>query len=481
MQKPDHVFERDAEWVDLTAFASRAGAGATLGIVTGRPRQGKSYLLQALTAELDGLYFAASRETEALALRAFTDAVIAFTGGAARGPFRDWADAVSHVFGLMRDRPVPIVLDDFPYLMRTTSSLPSILQRELAPGGSGRASTARLLLCGSAPPAAAGRGPLRGLASLDLVVRPFGYRDAARFWNIGDPRLAAMTHAIVGGTPAYGRGFTDGDGPTSLADFDAWVVRTVLNPRGALFREARHLLAEETAARNPAVYHSVLAAVAEGHGTPAGIAEHVGRRSSEIAHPLSVLESSALLSREPDALRAGRPTYRITEPLVLFYEAVMRRHWARLELGRGAELWPALRPTFEGRVMGAQFAELCRDFARERGDAVFGETPRTVGRAVVSDGQNRERIQVDVVVMGRWGPNERARILSLGEARWDQVMDEADLARLSRARELLEARGFDVEDCVLACYGAAGFAAPLRERAANERVELIDLERLYAG
>jgi hypothetical protein len=481
MQKPDHVFDRDAEWDDLSAFASRAGDGAALGIVSGRPRQGKSYLLQALTSELGGLYFAANRETEALALRAFTDAVIEHTGDPARAPFRDWADAVSHLFGRMRDRPVPVVIDDFPFLMRTTSSLPSILQRELGPGGSGRGSAARLLLCGSAPPAAAGQGTLRGLAGLEVVVLPFGYRDAARFWNIADPRLAAMTHAIVGGTPAYGRAFTDGDAPASLADFDAWVVRTVLNPRGALFREARSLLAEETAARNPAVYHAVLAAVADGHGTPAGIADHVGRRSSEIAHPLSVLESSALLAREPDALRAGRPTYRITEPLVAFYEAVMRRSWAQLELGRGAELWPALRRTFEGRVMVPHFAELCRQFARERGEALFGETPRTVGRAVVSDGQNRERIPVDVVVTGRWGPNERARVLSLGEARWDQVMDEPDLARLSRARDLLAARGFDVEDCVLACYGAAGFAAPLRERAATERIELLDVERLYAA
>src|SRR5262249_47625987 len=163
------------------------------------------------------------------------------------------------------------------------------------------------------------------------------------------------------------------------------------------------------------------------------------RQSSEIAHPLHVLDDCALLAREPDVLRAGRPTYRITEPLVTFYEAVMRREWAQLEIGRGARLWPALRQTFESQGMGPPVEELCRQFALERGDTVFGEIPRTVGHGVVSDGQNRAQIQIDVVVMGRSAPSEPARILSLGEAKWGQVMDDSHVARLSRARDLLAA------------------------------------------
>ena len=47
----------------------------------------------------------------------------------------------------------------------------------------------------------AGQAPLRGRASLELLVRPLGYRDAARFWNADDPELAVLLHAVVGGTP----------------------------------------------------------------------------------------------------------------------------------------------------------------------------------------------------------------------------------------------------------------------------------------
>lgn len=53
----------------------------------------------------------------------------------------------------------------------------------------------------------AGSAPLRGRASLELVMQPFGYRDAARFWGADHPRLAALLHAIVSGTPAYRREF----------------------------------------------------------------------------------------------------------------------------------------------------------------------------------------------------------------------------------------------------------------------------------
>jgi len=48
VQKPQHIFGRDAEWAGLASFATDARPGATLGVVSGRRRQGKSYLLQAL-------------------------------------------------------------------------------------------------------------------------------------------------------------------------------------------------------------------------------------------------------------------------------------------------------------------------------------------------------------------------------------------------------------------------------------------------
>jgi hypothetical protein len=77
---------------------------------------------------------------------------------------------------------------------------------------------------------------LRGRASLELVLRPLGYAEAARFWDITDPHLALLVHSIVGGTPAYRRQFVRDDAPSSLEDFDDWVARAVLHPDRPLMR-----------------------------------------------------------------------------------------------------------------------------------------------------------------------------------------------------------------------------------------------------
>jgi hypothetical protein len=481
------VFDREREWQALTAFAADPGGRATLGVVSGRRRQGKSFLLQALASEAGGLYFAATEATEAESLRLFTDALIRHTREPVDTPFRDWNDAIRYVLRHFTGAPTIVVLDEFPFLSRVSPALPSIIQRELGPGGAGFGSSVRLVLCGSAMSAMggllSGRAPLRGRAGLELVVQPFRYRDAAAFWSIADPRLALKVNAVVGGTPAYGREFVRSDSPVGPDDFDAWIRRTVLSPQTPLFREARYLLAEETDIREPAIYHSVLAAIASGHATNGGIAGYIGRRSDELSHPLTVLEDAALIVREPDMFRGGRPAYRITEPLITFYEAVMRPRWSELELGLAEAVWQAAQRAFSAQVAGPHFETVCRSFATMAGASLFGELPAGVGHGTVNDSGERTQIQVDVAVLAAPAPDEPRRILSLGEAKWGEVMSVRHLTRLARARDLLAAKKYDTSGTILACYSAAGFDRELREQAkrAPGRVLLIGPEDLYAA
>jgi uncharacterized protein len=479
--KPARLFDRDAEWRGLASFATDARPGATLGVVSGRRRQGKSFLLQALAGVTDGIYFPALELTEAVSLRLFSDALIRFTGSPVPF-FRDWLDAIPYLFRVTSERAVPVVIDEFPFLVKASPELPSAIQRELGPGGSGGASRARLLLCGSAMSVMggllSGRAPLRGRAGLELMIHPFGYRDAARFWGITDPALAVLLHSVVGGTPAYRRELVRDDAPSELGDFDAWVVRTVLNPQTPLFREARYLLVEETEIRDPSLYHSVLSAVAEGNSTSGGIASYVGRKANEIAHPLRVLEDSRLLVKEPDLFRQGRATYRIAEPLITFYQAIMSRDWARLELGDGATIWRNAQPRFLSQIVGGHFETICRDYAITADPEVFGGLPAEAGVGVVADPANRNQIQIDVAVLAPAEHGQPRKILSLGEAKWDRVMDQRHVERLRRARDLLTVKGFDTRDTVLACYSGAGFHPDLAADRPGD-VRLIGLGQIY--
>jgi hypothetical protein len=71
-------------------------------------------------------------------------------------------------------------------------------------------------------------------------------------------------------------------------------------------------------------------------------------------------------------------------------------------------------------------------------------------------------------------------LLSLGEAKWGEVMGLGHLDRLRRARDLLSVKGHHAADAVLACYSGAGFTAELTDFTANDRhVLLVDLTRLF--
>jgi len=473
--KPEHIFDRNREWEGLVRFATADSGDVRLGVVSGRRRQGKTYLLDAAASTFGGFFFTATDSTETESLASF--------GGGGRYAFADWDEALERLFVAVGEGL--IIIDEFPYLMKASPSLPSLIQRALGPRGYAQQSSARLLLSGSAMSVMgqllAGSAPLRGRAGLELIIRPFGYRDAAKFWDIGDPRLAVLVHSIAGGTPAYRREFVGGDSPTSLADFDAWVLRTVLNPQLPLFREARYLLAEEAEIRDTAIYHAVLGAMASGIATCGGIASHLGRKSTDIGHPLAVLEDSQLIARETDPFRKGRSLYRITEPLIIFYEAIMRREWTRLERGDTAGAWHHSRATFLSQVAGPHFEAVCRDWALASRAGMFGTAPGEVAAGVVADPLRRGQIQVDVAVFAPDEPGRPRRVLSLGEAKWDKIMNPGHLERLRRARDLLAVKGYDTTGARLICYSGAGFDAQLADRAAGDPlIQLVGLEELYA-
>ncbi|WP_308307358.1 hypothetical protein [Streptomyces sp. ISL-10] len=227
MDKPAEMFDRDFEWGELTRFAALPGPRATLGVVSGRRRQGKSFLLDAVTRASGGFMFTATETTEADALRQFGEALARHRSQPTPFRFAHWDEAVTELMRIAdRGGPTVAVIDEFPFLAKASPALPSIIQRALDPAAQHTNTPVRLLLCGSALSfmggLLAGNAPLRGRAGLELVVPTLDFRLASEFWEITDPHTALLTHAIVGGTPAYRREFTQGDAPAGPYDFDAW-------------------------------------------------------------------------------------------------------------------------------------------------------------------------------------------------------------------------------------------------------------------
>ncbi|MBE3199738.1 ATP-binding protein [Frankia sp. CH37] len=489
------MFDREFEWEALARFALDAGTGAALGVVSGRRRQGKTFLLRALCEATGGFYFGSDEATDGESLRRVGAALAERLGAPAPLAVDDWYPVFDALLDLGRDRPVPVVIDEFPYLVRANPRLPSIVQNVLAPRRAQRdASRARLLLCGSAMSfmggLLAGSAPLRGRAGLELVVPTLDHQLAARFWGIDDPVTALKVNAIVGGTPAYRREFARDDVPAGPGDFDAWVTRTVLSPTSALFREGRYLLSDEPDLRDTALYHSVLAAIAEGNATRGGIASYLGRKSGDLAHPLTVLADCGLITREPDAFRDNRTQFRIAEPLVTFYHAVMRPMWADLEHARDsrrlAQLWRIGQRRFVGNVLGPHFEQVCRYWTAHLAapERIGAALVSRVTSGVVSDPSARASHQLDVVAFGFDEDDQgHERLLAIGEAKWGETMGLAHVDRLRRIRELLSAQGRPGADTArLVCFSAAGFGESLVTAAAQSPdVLLVGPSDLYTG
>jgi uncharacterized protein len=487
--RPADMFDRDVEWTELAAFASDPRPGATLGVVTGRRRQGKTFLLRALTEATGGFYFAADEGTDAESLQQLGSAVAEHLGLISALRFDSWHEAVDTLLSLGAEHPLPVVIDEFPYLARANPALPSILQNAIAPRRPERESSrSRLLLCGSAMTfmgtLLAGNAPLRGRAGLELVVPTLDYQLAAQFWGLTDPALAVQVHAIVGGTPAYRREFARDDTPAGPADFDSWVQRTVLNPASPLFREARYLLTAEAELRDMGLYHSVLAAIAAGNTTRGNIATYIGRKSGDLAHPLNVLIDCGLIRRQSDAFRDNVTTYEISEPLVSFYHSVMRPIWSDLAHTRDpAALWQRSQPRFTSQVLGAHFEQLARHWTRYfAAGEIVGGFPSRVEPGTVNDPGNRKTRQVDVVALGP-GRDDRETLLAIGEVKWHETMGLAHLDRLRHIRGLLTAQQrHGAATARLLCFSGAGFTAELAEETVRAGdVRLLTPADLYAG
>jgi AAA+ ATPase superfamily predicted ATPase len=483
--KPQRLFDRDDEWRELTEFASSPQPGATLGLVYGRRRQGKTLLLELLALELGGFLFAATQQSEAQNLADLGAAYAAYRGLRQPVLFDSYGEAMDELLRLGEEQARAVIIDEFPYLVAATPALPSYLQRALSPLGHARERTrTRMILCGSALTTMSqllgGGAPLRGRAQLELVVRPFGFREAAEFWGVGHhPELAFQLHALVGGTPAY-KEMCGGSGPESLTGFDRWAQRRLLNPASAMFREGRLLLREEPSITDPTSYASVLAAISAGSHRRSEIATALGRPSSALAHLLDGLQDIGLIEHLDDAMRGKRTVFRITEPVVRLHQLITGRYEPELVAGRAARVWARSAETVAAKVYGPHFEDVARRWCLEHAeDETLGGPPGSVLPTEIPCPEHKDRHELDIVVAEN---PAGGRISAIGEAKaTGAAMDAWELRRLEHLRGLLPSARIDQPPKLL-LFGRSGFSPELAaEAAARPDVELISLERLYRG
>jgi uncharacterized protein len=481
--KPTTIFDRDLEWVRLADFVDSPLDECLLGLVYGRRRQGKTTLLQHLCNERGGFYWQATETEGAANLASLSEAWSAWTRSPGPIRFADWAGAIAALTA-PKSRPTPIVLDEIGRVIAKAAELPSLIQRALAPVGPAASTNwTRLVLCGSAfglmRRLLDGSAPLRGRASLELIVQPFDFRTAAEFWGVdANPAVAFELYSYVGGTPAYPT-FAAGDRP-ARGGIERWVVRRLLDPSSALFREGRTVVAEDVELSDQQLYWGLLGAVASGSRRWADLDVSLGAKRGSLSHAVQTVMDAGWLERRDDPLRKNRSTYELREPLVRFHRLVTEPAEQRLRLGIDPRrIWHESEATVSSLILGPQLEQLAYDWSLRYADpATFGGSVAEVGPTVIGDQQ------VDLAAVEHTTRGAK-RLLAVGEvkARTTRVgMDVVD--RLDRISDMAE-RSTKIEvarPLRRVVVARSGFTNEVRRMANTRRdLELVDLDRLYGG
>jgi uncharacterized protein len=472
----------------LTAFVLKPGPGVALAMVYGRRRQGKTMLLEALCDASDGFLWQAREQSAAQNLRSLEQAIGEFTGVTPR--LETWDEAIEAICSLRRpggenEWPLPVVIDEVGYLLDADQGFASRLQAALAPlKNRRRTSSVRLILCGSAfgqmRRLVDAGAPLRGRSQLDLVLRPFRFREAAEFWGLGNnPDLAFRLHALIGGTPAY-REFAGGEAPTK-GDLDRWVIDHLLSVSSPLMTEGRTVVAEDPALHDRALYWAVLGAVADGAASRGEITAALGRAPTALHHAITALVDADWLRVDQDPLRERSSRYSLGEPIVRFHRLVVEPAGARLTQRRNTvDVWAEAMVAVRSRIYAPHLEHLAIEWIiLDAHTSTTGGPVSHCGPSRIGNGKQAYKLDLLATTADHRGVQ---KISVVGEVKSGQERSGLDqLERLDAAVSMLDVKLISAPPKRL-LFARSGFTRELEQHARTRPdVELVDLQRLYGG
>jgi uncharacterized protein len=431
-----------------------AASQASLLLIYGRRRVGKSALLREATKSIPRVLYQATRVTTALNLEGLKEEIARSLG--VDNPLigiGDWLGVLTYLARKAETTPgLVVVLDEFPYLADTEPALPSIVQK-FWDSGAPQPGRLKLVLCGSMiahmEDLLAERNPLYSRKTLALDVGPLPLRDATRFFPGYSAEEKLVAYAIFGGIPFY----------LQLCNpalpLDQNVKELLLTNAAPLVDEPTVLLQSEL--REIQRYASILAAIADGCtklGEITGRVRDIGD-SSRLTSYMERLQRMRLV-RAVQSMDAGPKSrdrrYFITDSLMSFWHRFVRPNMSSVTQGFGSAVWQHRITPHLDKFMRGAFEEICREHARSYSQERLPAPAQEIGQVWGADynidltGQLLDRS----VLYGecRWSKNE------VGEGVLDTLID--------LAQKTSYGRGADERHFVL--YARSGFKTHVTDR-----------------
>jgi AAA+ ATPase superfamily predicted ATPase len=400
-RQPPNFIGRELELAALReAYGEEA---ASLILLSGRRRIGKSYLLQRFVEGRNAIFYQATRQAEGEELRSFTREVTAAMPGSLPPDyvFPTWEAALEFL-----DRPSGpekriVILDEFPYLCDTTPGLPSIVQRWW--DRRGRTSRTMLILCGSAQTFMddldAGSAPLHQRFTGKISLEPLSYREAGDFFPSLSPADRVRVYSILGGTPLYLEQWRPA---RSLREN---VLALFGDPRSALVDSAQLVL--HTDLGDATAAYRVLGAVARGSTRRNEILQKARVTNERVLQRLEDLRLLAKIVPVTEGSASRRGYFAVKDPYFRFWFRFIEPNRAAIDRGLGERLIDdVVLPALDEHI-GPIFEELAREFVI--GLIAAGELPGLeIGSWWSTDGNH----EIDIVAMAK------KRVTTIGTVKW---------------------------------------------------------------
>ncbi len=326
-----HVF-RDVLLMELT-FTNRTAelkeleAAATAGgllVMFGRRRVGKTRLLAHWLKPRHGLYSQAIEGAKETQLeQVFRDIQDRLTTAIVP---KSWAE-IFELLALQKQQLI-LCLDEFPYLVASDPSLPSVFQRWL---DHDKPKRFLLILSGSSTRMMNDMflnrsAPLYGRARKLLHIEPMSYAAFCAACRLNPAYMESFTRfALVGGIPKYWEFVESKASAIDLADELYFGFAPYLD------QEPARILRDEGISGANAV--SVLEVIGRGAEKPSEMAARLGTVQTNLSRLLQQLLDASVLTREIPFGESPRSTkktrYRIQDPALRFWFRVYSPHRTR--------------------------------------------------------------------------------------------------------------------------------------------------------
>lgn len=439
-------------------------------VIYGRRRVGKTALINEFCKNKPTIFFSALNATEKENLNALSKAIYELKNiaGGNAPIYNSFDDAFAEITNISESERIIFVIDEYPYLAKSSASISSRLQHLI--DRVWQESKLYLILCGSSMSFMENQvlgyeSPLYGRRTSQFKVEPLSYREITTFNKNLSYTDQALIYGITNGIPHYINKLNVKE------DLDEAILENVFDPSSYLFEEPENLLKQEL--REPALYNSIITAVAAGASRLNDIAMKVGIDSNVCNKYIkTLLELGILIKETPITEKSGKKTiYLLRDNFFRFWYHFVPKNMSSIQSGRIEQNYDSSIKKYYSDYMGLIFEKMCREYLIK----YASDLPimlADVGQWWGSDAKKKQQIQIDIV--GCSAENDKEFII--GSCKYkNEIIGVDELEKLKEYAQVFNERG----KYNFYIFSKSGFTEKLKDLEMQGEVHLVTLADLY--